>query len=127
MSKRLLLICLGALVIAAAIAFVVYQQRIPAPAVGATAGHDGHAAQPEAEQTPRSDVELDTRRQQLIGVRTVRVQRSAMAPEIRAAGSVVYDETLQAEVNTKVDGWIRELYADYTGRPVRRGDPLFTL
>jgi RND family efflux transporter MFP subunit len=50
-----------------------------------------------------------------------------MAPEIRAAGSVTLDETLEAEVNTKVDGWIRDLYADYTGRAIRRGEPLFTI
>ena len=70
---------------------------------------------------------LDTRRQQLIGVRTVRVERAALAPEIRAAGTVTYDETRQVEVNTRIDGWIRDLYADYTGRAVRRGEPLFTL
>jgi Cu(I)/Ag(I) efflux system membrane fusion protein/cobalt-zinc-cadmium efflux system membrane fusion protein len=50
-----------------------------------------------------------------------------MAPHIRAAGTVTYDETRQAEVNTRIDGWIRELYADYTGRLVQRGEPLFTL
>ena len=128
MSKRLLLIVVATLVIAAVIAFVLLRQRVAPSAVGATAGHDSHATQAVGqEQTPRGEVALDTRRQQLIGVRTVRVERSTMAPEIRAAGTVAYDETRQAEVNTKVDGWIRELYADYTGRPVRRGEPLFTL
>ena len=128
MSKRLLLILVATLVIAAVIAFVFLRQRVAPSAVSATAGHDSHATQAAGEEhTPRGEVALDTRRQQLIGVRTVRVERSTMAPEIRAAGTVAYDETRQAEVNTKVDGWIRELYADYTGRPVRRGEPLFTL
>jgi multidrug efflux pump subunit AcrA (membrane-fusion protein) len=63
----------------------------------------------------------------LIGVRTVRVARAVMAPHIRAAGTVTYDETRQVEVNTRIDGWVRELYADYTGRLVQRGEPLFTL
>ena len=78
-------------------------------------------------ETPRADVTLDARRQQLIGVRTVAVRRTTLAPEVRAAGTVTYDETRQAEINSRVDGWIRELYADYTGRPVRRGEALFTL
>lgn len=77
--------------------------------------------------TGRADVVLDTRRQQLIGVRTVVARRTTMAPQIRAAGTIAYDETRQAEISTRVDGWIRDLHADYTGQTVRRGDPLFTL
>jgi hypothetical protein len=96
------------------------------PAVG-TSGHASHVAQSEEDTSPRADVSLDTRRQQLIGVRTVRVARAVMAPHIRAAGTVTYDETRQVEVNTRIDGWVRELYADYTGRLVQRGEPLFTL
>jgi Cu(I)/Ag(I) efflux system membrane fusion protein/cobalt-zinc-cadmium efflux system membrane fusion protein len=85
------------------------------------------AAPAATQENARAEVALDTRRQQLIGVRTLKVQRAAMSPEIRAAGTVAADETRQAEINTRVDGWIRDLSADYTGRPVRRGEPLFTL
>jgi RND family efflux transporter MFP subunit len=79
------------------------------------------------EHTLGAEITVDARRQQLIGVRTVRAYRTTMAPEIRAVGTVAYDETRQAEINTRVDGWIRDLYADYTGRAIRRGEPLFTL
>lgn len=128
MSRRLLLIIVAALAaLGVGMTFIV-QRRSVTPASVATAGHDGHQAASEDDgRTPRSDVSIDTRRQQLIGVRTVRVLRAALAPEIRAAGAVAYDETGQVEVNTRIDGWIRELYADYTGRTVRRGEPLFTL
>ena len=128
MSKRLLLLSVAVVVVGAAIVFVVLRRQSAAQAVTATSGQDAHQEQSEADgKTPRGEVTLDTRRQQLIGVRTVRVQRSTMAPEIRAAGTVTYDETRQAEINTRVDGWIRDLYADYTGRLIRRGEPLFTL
>lgn len=70
---------------------------------------------------------LDTRRQQLIGVRTVAVRRMVMSPEIRAAATVAYDETRQSEINTRVDGWIRDLHADFTGREIHVGEGLFTL
>ena len=125
MSKRLLLI-VAALTIGVAVVITVARGWRPSLAVG-TSGHDSHSTQSEEDATPRADVSLDTRRQQLIGVRTVRVAHAPMATEIRAAGTVTYDETRQVEVNTRIDGWIRELYADYTGRLVRRGEPLFSL
>jgi len=121
MSRRLLLI-VAALTIGASAAIMVARGWRPSLAIVGTSGHDSHAAQSEEEATPRADVSLDTRRQQLIGVRTVRVTHAVIAPEIRAAGTVTSDETRQVEVNTRIDGWIRELYADYTGRVVRRGD-----
>ena len=77
--------------------------------------------------TPRGDVAIDARRQQLIGVRTAAVRRTTIAPEVRTTGTVRTDETRQVDVNVKLDGWIRDLYVDYTGQPVRRGERLFTL
>ena len=46
---------------------------------------------------------------------------------IRAVGMVRADETRLTDVNVKVDGWIRELSVDYTGQPVAKGQPLFSL
>ncbi|MBI4486450.1 MAG: efflux RND transporter periplasmic adaptor subunit [Acidobacteria bacterium] len=76
---------------------------------------------------PRAPLELDLRRQQLIGVRTAAVERAAVARTIRTVGTVRYDETRLADVNLKVEGWIRDLFVNYTGRAVSRGEPLFTL
>jgi len=83
------------------------------------------AAGPQA--PPRVPVTLDARRQQLIGVRTAKAVRVMVAPEVRAVGTVRADETRQTEVNVKADGWIRDLRADFTGRPVQQGETLFTL
>lgn len=80
-----------------------------------------------AAQEPRSDLTLDTRRRQLVGVRTARVERTPLERTIRASGVVRFDETRQADINVKLDGWIRHLQVDYTGQPIRRGQPLFTL
>ena len=76
---------------------------------------------------PRAEVSIDPRRQQLIGVRTVPARRTSLAPTIRTTGSVRADETRQTDVNLKLEGWIRDLYVDYTGQAVRREQPLFTL
>jgi len=78
-------------------------------------------------QEPRSDLTLDTRRRQLVGVRTARVERAPLDRVVRAPGVVRFDETRQADINVKLDGWIRDLKVDYTGQAVRRGQPLFTL
>ena len=94
----------------------------PAPAPPAPA-----AAVPSAAPSLRGDVAIDARRQQLMGVTTEAVARAPLAPEVRASGVVLYDETRQVEVNTRVGGWIRDLAADYTGKPVKAGEPLFTL
>jgi Cu(I)/Ag(I) efflux system membrane fusion protein len=77
--------------------------------------------------TPRGSVTIDARRQQLIGVRIVQVTRESLAQTVRAVGVVRYDETRQADVNLKVEGWIRDLYVDTTGQAVEKGQPLFTL
>ena len=75
----------------------------------------------------RAEISIDPRRQQLIGVRTVAVARQPLVRTIRSVGVVAYDETKLVDVNLKLDGWIQELYVDYTGKLVRTGDPLFTL
>src|SRR5205823_6804671 len=77
--------------------------------------------------TARAPVEIDPRRQQRIGVRTVEATRQALSATIRTVGVVRYDETRQTDVNVKLEGWIRDLYVDYTGQPVRQGQPLLTL
>lgn len=74
----------------------------------------------------RGDVTIDPRRQQLIGVRTAPVVRQTIDQNVRATGSVRYDETKQADVNVKIEGWIRDLYVDSTGQPIQRGQPMFT-
>jgi RND family efflux transporter MFP subunit len=85
------------------------------------------AADRHSDVTPRAAVDVDIRRQQLIGVRTVMARHDEMLSDLRLAGIVVPDEARQAEINTRLDGWIRELHADYTGRRIRTGEPLFTL
>ncbi len=63
------------------------------------AGHPAVTAAPQT--TPRGDVTVDPRRQQLIGVKTVPVMREAIDQTVRAVGVVRYDETKQADVNVR--------------------------
>jgi len=107
-------------------------------------GHAGHTMQPPAavekpkpaipeapqpasqeavtEETPR--VEISSQQQQLIGVKTVKVSLKSIQKVIRTVGRIEADERKQATINTKVEGWIEKLHVDYTGRYVKKGDPL---
>ena len=64
---------------------------------------------------------------QLIGVTTAPVEKKSMQSTLRTVGRVAYDETRLADVNLRIRGWIEELYVDYTGKQVRKGQPLFAL
>jgi RND family efflux transporter MFP subunit len=120
-----------ALILIAGVVVTITRRGDARDAIAGSSAPSSTPAMPEPAPAPastaRGDVVIDSRRQQLIGVRTASVRRASVAPQIRAAGVVRYDETRQAEINTRVDGWVRELHADYTGKSIRRGDPLFTL
>jgi Cu(I)/Ag(I) efflux system membrane fusion protein len=104
-------------------------------------GHAGHTAQkPAATEKTKTDkleaqqevtaaeevpqIELSPEQQQLIGVKTVKVILKPMQKVIRTVGRIEADEQKLATINTKIEGWIEKLYVDYTGRYVRKGEPL---
>jgi Cu(I)/Ag(I) efflux system membrane fusion protein len=100
-----------------------------------TAGHQQHGAPPAPPETKEVSketkqpeeiplVEIPTDKQQLIGVRTVKASIKPMLRVIRTVGRVEYDEKKLATANTKVEGWIEKLHVDYTGRYVKKGEPL---
>jgi multidrug efflux pump subunit AcrA (membrane-fusion protein) len=72
-------------------------------------------------------VNMDPQKQQLIGVVTTPVSRRRLNRVIRTVGVVTPDESLLSDVHTKVEGWVEKLYADQTGKLVRKGQPLLTI
>jgi Cu(I)/Ag(I) efflux system membrane fusion protein len=72
-------------------------------------------------------VHIPPERQQLIGVRLGTAAPRNLDKTIRTVGRVDYDEKRIGTVSPKVGGWIEELYADFTGRFVKKGDPLLTI
>src|SRR5712691_9230571 len=64
---------------------------------------------------------------QLIGVRTAPVSYAPLAQEIRAVGTVEYDERKLTKVNLRVSGWIEQVFINAIGQSVRAGQPLLTL
>ncbi len=76
----------------------------------------------EAEEAPTVEIPLD--KQQLIGVKTTAVVVKPLRRTIRTVGRVEYDERKFATVNSKFEGWIEKLHVDYTGKYVKKGEPL---
>jgi len=72
-------------------------------------------------------VHISPERQQLIGVRTVKVARHAMENTLRTVGAIAYDETRVAEIHTKIAGWVEDVSVDFVGKQVRKGQPLFKI
>ena len=70
---------------------------------------------------------ISPERQQLIGVKTAVAERRPLSREIRATGKVAFDETKVTHIHTKISGFIEEVFVDFVGKPVRRGQPLFTI
>lgn len=69
-------------------------------------------------------VEIPVEKQQLIGVKTVEVSVRLLQKIIRTVGRIEYNEKRISTVNTKIEGWIERLYADYSGKYVKKGEPL---
>ncbi len=81
----------------------------------------------EAASMPAGTIEISPQRQQLIGVTFGQVERRELHQMISAYGRLTYDETRLATITTKFSGWIEKLFVDYTGKFVRRGEPLFSI
>jgi multidrug efflux pump subunit AcrA (membrane-fusion protein) len=85
-----------------------------------------YADEQRAPMSPGS-VMLPAEKQQLIGVRTTEVKRESLVRDVRTTGQVTADETKIAHVHVKISGFIEQVFVDYVGQLVKKGQPLFTL
>lgn len=92
--------------------------------VEARGGHDHAAMQTAGAGAGGAPVHLTAAEAGRIGVTYAAAELRALVSEVRAVGNVTYDETRQVLVNPKIEGWVERLHVDFTGAPVRRGQPL---
>lgn len=74
-----------------------------------------------------SGVPLDRTAAQRLGISFARAASLPVRRTIRLAGTLGYAEPARVYVNSRVNGWVEGLYADYLGKPVKAGDPLLAL
>ena len=82
---------------------------------------------PGMSAAPSGAVAVPAVARQLIGIRSAPVAHAMLEQEIRTVGRVDYDERGFSQVTLKIPGWVRAVFVDSIGRPVRKGEPLFTL
>lgn len=99
--------------------------KLEKPADKSTPPTQSPAAEPM--QTQTGSIFVAPEKQQLIGMRSVAAEYGTLTKEIRATGKVSYDETRVTHIHTKVSGYIEEVFADFVGKSVRAGEPLFTI
>ena len=134
--KRRKIIIIAGIIILTWVLFYVSKMYIPNRVMAQDAAHDhsghispprestGNAAEQEDtdEETPMVEISPESR--QLIGVKTMEVSVRPLQKVIRTVGRIEYDERKLVTINTKFEGWIEKLYVDYTGRYVKKGEPL---
>ncbi len=86
----------------------------------------GMEPMPGMSDAPSGAVAVPAVARQLIGVRSVPAVHATLEEEIRTVGTVGYDERGLTQVTLRTSGWVRKVFVDSIGRPVRKGEPLFT-
>lgn len=80
-----------------------------------------------AARTDTAGVSLDRRAANRLGITFARAAERPMQQDARVVGTLTYAEPRRAYVNARVDGWVERLDANYTGKPVQRGERLLAL
>ncbi len=117
---------LSALVVVVAAGFVAIQLRsnVPAQTDDGMEGHNHAAMVAGGEQSP---VRLSLEDARRIGVTFATAERRSLPQTVQALGTVGYDETGLVTVNPKIEGWIEQLFVDFTGAPISKGQPLMAV
>jgi RND family efflux transporter MFP subunit len=86
----------------------------------------GGAAIPPSSLPPGA-VKISPERLQLIGVKFAVAELDNASRVIRTVGKVTWDETRVAHVHTRVDGWVEQVFVNFTGDVVKQGEPMLTI
>jgi RND family efflux transporter MFP subunit len=97
-------------------------------ATPAAAAQDAHPTEGGGATVPgRISISLSPEKRQLIGLALAKVERRDLSRNIRTAALVEHDETRYTRIAPRFAGWIQKLHVDFTGAPVEKGQPLFTV
>jgi Cu(I)/Ag(I) efflux system membrane fusion protein len=126
-KKRQILVSVILLVLAGAAVGLYSAWASPADQSGGMEGHNHAAMGGGGEGEQLNPVQLTESAARSIGVTYATVGRRAIDRVVRTVGTVEYDETRLANLNPKIEGWVERLHVDFTGAPVRKGQPLLEL
>lgn len=87
----------------------------------------GNQLQPVYEEDSAAAVMAAPGKLRLMGVATVEAAPRTLGEPLTVTGRVAADERRVFRVETRLEGWIEEVRADFAGRLVREGETLLTL
>ncbi|MEO6068403.1 MAG: efflux RND transporter periplasmic adaptor subunit [Gemmatimonadales bacterium] len=117
-GRRGLILLIGGFALTAIIT-VALLRRAPAPSSAPSeADTAGSAEMP---------VQLSDRNETRIGITFAPAIWGPLGREVRAVAQVNFAEPRVRSVALLTEGWVDQLYVDFTGQSVRRGDPLFSI
>jgi len=114
---------MAALATAGLIAWLATRSRAEPPASPAAAHDHGTAAA----GGPAQPVMLSADQARRIGVTYATASLGPLATEVRTVAQITYDESRVKAIAPKLEGWVDQLYVNYTGQPVRAGEPLLAI
>ena len=126
--RKWVLLATSIVIVALGIGFYLYRRNAPKP-VPAPTSADLTSTGTETTSTgmPETAFRISPEKQQLIGVQYGTVEYELSAKTIRAVGKAAFDETKIVRINPKIEGWIENVYVDFTGKLVQKGQPLLTI
>ena len=84
-------------------------------------------AETPAGSLPAGTVAISPQKQQLIGVQLGEVSEQPLTRTLITVGQLTYDATKIARIQTRFDGWIERVYVDFTGKRVKKGEPVISV
>jgi Cu(I)/Ag(I) efflux system membrane fusion protein len=132
LRDRRVLVAGGAAIAAAVLVVLLLSRRGDAGPPRGQARPSGDTMQGMAgmagmEMSSDGSVRLTADQIRQFGITFGTVEQRALTAEVRTTGVVMVDETRVAQVAPKFGGFVERLYVDFTGQPVRRGQPLLEI
>lgn len=124
---------IGVLLVVAVILIVAKRRSVTSTTAGAMAGMPGMASSQDMKGmagmnvTEDGSVKLTADQIRKFGITYGTVEIRPLATETRTTGVITFDETRIAQVAPKFSGFADRLYVNFTGQPVRRGQPLLEI
>jgi len=76
---------------------------------------------------PEGTIQISPEKQQLIGVQYGTAEFKAISRTLRAVGRLTWDETKIVRIHSRVEGWVEQVFVDFIGKQVSKGQPLISI
>jgi RND family efflux transporter MFP subunit len=76
---------------------------------------------------PEGTIQISPEKQQLIGVQYGTAEFKTISRTLRAVGRLTWDETKIVRVHSRVEGWVEQVFVDFIGKQVGKGQPLISI